>query len=110
MVGSDSRTSCIAMSGSEHSSVTHEVVVELLLRVRVDLHRGLLLVGEVADQVAELLEALEGEPEPARGEEPVAAAPGFRRLLEHEYPRPLLLRRVRRAHCGIAAADDNDVV
>ena len=88
----------------------HEVVVELLFRVRVDLHRGLLLVGEVADQVAQLVEALEGEPEAAGREEAVAAAPGFGRLLEHEDARAVLARRERRAHRRIAAADDDDVV
>ena len=88
----------------------HEVVVELLFSVRVDLHRGLLLVGQVADQVAQLLEALEGEPEAAGREKAIAAAPGLGRLFEHEDSRTVLARRERRAHRRIAAADDDDVV
>src|SRR6266542_182721 len=88
----------------------HEVVVELLVRVRIDLHRGLFFIGEIVDQLAQLLEALESEPEAARREEAVAAAPRLRRLLEHEDARAVLLRRERGAHCRVAAADDDDVV
>ena len=88
----------------------HEVVVELLLRVRIDLHRGLFFIGEIADQLAQLLEALEGEPEAARREEAIAAAPRLGRLLEHEDARAVLARRERGAHGRVTTADDDHVV
>ena len=88
----------------------HQVVVEVVLGVRIDFHDGLLLVGEVAHDLAELLERLEGEAEAARGEEAVAAAPRLGRLLEDEDARAVLLRGQRRAHRGVAAAHHDHVV
>src|SRR2546427_260857 len=88
----------------------HEVVVERLLGVRIDLHRRLLLVGQIADEVTQLLEALEGEPEAARREEAVAPAPRLRRLLQDEHARPRLARGEGGAHGGVAAPDHDDVV
>ena len=71
----------------------HEVVVEIVLGVRIDLHLRGFLVGEVADERPQLVEGLEGEAKAAGGEEAVAAAPRLRRLLQHEHARPRLARR-----------------
>src|SRR5256886_6140029 len=87
----------------------HQVVVVVVLGVERHVHRRLLLVGEVADQLAYLVETLEREAEAAGREEAVAATPRLRRLLQHEDARALLARRERRAHGGVAAAHDDDV-
>src|SRR4029453_1276033 len=88
----------------------HQVVVEVVLSVRIYLHLAGLLIGEVADEAAQLVEALEGEPETPGGEEAVATAPRLRGLLDHEHARTRLAGGEGRAHRRVAAAHHYHVV
>src|SRR5207247_7693739 len=72
--------------------------------------RGFLFSREIAHEVADLVEAPEGKAKAAGREEPVAAAPGLGRLLQHQRARAVLARRERGAHRGVATANDDDVV
>ena len=89
----------------------HDVVEVLALGIGRQLDRLGLPLRHVGDDVAaDVLEALVGEAEPARGEERIAAALGLGRLLEDEHARPRLARRQRRAQRCIAPAHHHQVV
>jgi len=82
----------------------------LIFGVDAEIGAGLFLVGQIGHQADEIIDALVRDAHRARGEAAVAAAFRVGGAFEHKHAGAALARGERRAECGVAAADDDDVI
>ena len=86
-----------------------QIVEILVLAVGAEVRGAFLLLGEIRDQLREIIDRVVGDADGARREGGIAAPLRNRRALEHEHAGAGFARGERRAERGIAGADHDHV-